>query len=161
MIITLTLFQCLHGGECVDDVDGFECQCQPGYSGDHCQCSEPEADSEYEEAVCVDVNNTLSWTIPPDYLPDYTDLGDMETTTQGEEVIHVADVEVTVGYDDVTQVKGQVEGIEPTPSIPMGSTEFMGKYKYLLRINSITIYIEWSFDASISMSLFVLSYCLS
>ena len=109
----------------MDDVDGFECQCEEGYSGDHCQCSVAE---DYEE-VCVDVNSTLSWTIPPDYLPDYTgDLGDMETTTQGDEVIHVADVEVTVGYDDVTQITASVEGIEPTPSFPMASTDKMGEY---------------------------------
>ena len=117
----------------MDDVDGFECQCEEGYSGDHCQCSVAE---DYEE-VCVDVNTTLSWTIPPDYLPDYTDLGDMETTTQGEEVIHVADVEVTVGYDDVTQITASVEGIEPTPSFPMASTDIMGEYNKVLCFNDL------------------------
>ena len=134
----------------MDDVDGFECQCEEGYSGDHCQCSAPEADSEYPEEVCVDVNTTLSWTIPPDYLPDYTDMGDMETTTQGEEVIHVADVEVTVGYDDVTQIMASVEDIEPTPSFPMASTDMMGK-KYLNVLISVSILYLYS---TVTQSLF-------
>ena len=115
----------------MDDVDGFECRCEEGYTGDHCQCAVLEADSEYEE-VCVDVNTTLSWTIPPDYLPDYTDTGDLETTTQGEqEVIHVADVEVTVGYEDITPITATVEDIEPTPSFPMASTDMMGEKNFL------------------------------
>ena len=126
----------------MDDVDGFGCQCEEGYSGDHCQCSAPEADSEYEE-VCVDVNTTLSWTIPPDYLPDYTDMGDMETTTQGEEVIHVVDVGVTVGYDDVTQITASVEDIEPTPSFPMASTDIMGEKNKVSKRFILIIYLDY------------------
>ena len=85
--------KCLHGGVCVDDVDGFECQCQDGFSGDHCQCSGGQDDTEdvedeYQDMsnlTCIDVNTTLSWTIPPDYLPDLYDdhlYNDGDTTTE-------------------------------------------------------------------------------
>ena len=30
--------KCLHGGGCMDDVNGFKCSCEEGYSGDNCEC---------------------------------------------------------------------------------------------------------------------------
>ena len=75
--------KCLHGGVCVDEVDGFECQCGDGFTGNHCQCSGAE-----EEMTCLDVNSTLSWTIPPDYLPD-DDESNAETPTTEEGGYHV------------------------------------------------------------------------
>ena len=62
----------------MDQVDGFQCECQDGFSGDHCQCSGLEVDlnmtmSDDDNMTCVDINSTLSWTIPPDFLPDYDD----------------------------------------------------------------------------------------
>ena len=28
---------CNNGGTCIDQDDGFECKCHPGYTGDHCE----------------------------------------------------------------------------------------------------------------------------
>ena len=30
--------KCLHGGVCMDDVNGFFCSCSDGYSGEYCEC---------------------------------------------------------------------------------------------------------------------------
>ena len=70
---------------------------------------------------------SLSWTIPPDYLPDFGDseAGAGETTTEGGDTVHVAGVEVTVGHEEVTSITAAVEEIEPTPSITMSSTDIM------------------------------------
>ena len=29
-------FPCENGGSCTDEVNGYSCQCQPGYFGDQC-----------------------------------------------------------------------------------------------------------------------------
>ena len=29
---------CKNGGSCTDKVNGYECKCEPGWSGDQCQC---------------------------------------------------------------------------------------------------------------------------
>ena len=31
---------CQNGAECVDGINMYKCQCQPGYEGDHCECKE-------------------------------------------------------------------------------------------------------------------------
>ncbi len=30
---------CEHGGTCVDDVNQYTCDCDPGWTGDHCETS--------------------------------------------------------------------------------------------------------------------------
>ena len=157
----------------MDDVDGFECQCQDGFSGDHCQCSGGQDDTEdiedeYQDMsnmTCIDVNTTLSWTIPPDYLPDLYDdhlYDDGDTTTEDAiSVVHVVDVDVTVGYEDVIHITASVEDIDPTPSftIPSSDVPFLGIdigriYFITLhyKLNLISINIEGSCYTSICMS---------
>ena len=84
-------------------------------NSEHCQPS----------PTCL--HTSLSWTIPPDYLPDFGDseAGGGETTTEGGDTVHVAGVEVTVGREEVTSITAAVEEIQPTPSITMSSTDIM------------------------------------
>ena len=107
--------KCLHSGLCMDEVDGFQCQCKDGFSGDQCECSGAE-----EDLSCLDVNTTLSWTIPPDYLPDMDDSTDLDTATDTYTSVHVVGVDVTVGYEEVSYITADMEEIHPTPSIDMG-----------------------------------------
>ena len=38
--IDYALSPCLHGGDCVDEEEGFTCACATGWAGDKCQTSE-------------------------------------------------------------------------------------------------------------------------
>ena len=45
-------------------MDGFQCECEAGYSGDQCQCSGgPDYDDLDTNVTCVDVNTrqTCEW----------------------------------------------------------------------------------------------------
>ena len=47
---------CNNAGLCVNKADGYECQCRPGYTGNHCQIDEDECVTSpcAEGATCVD-----------------------------------------------------------------------------------------------------------
>ena len=111
--------KCLHGGLCVDDVDGFQCQCQPDFSGDHCHCSasldtnETSLDtntSMESNVTCLDISTSLSWTIPPSYQEDEED-----------EKVHLAEASVTVGWAEVTAITADIL-TSPTFSSPSTMT---------------------------------------
>ena len=118
--------KCLHGGQCQDDVDDFVCACQEGYSGTYCECQDGD-NSTLTEDQCIDINTTLSWTLPPDLMID------MEEDYDG---VVVAGTSVSVDYQDITEVAGTVvpleastegdammstsswDNVEPTPTMP-------------------------------------------
>ena len=54
---------------------------------------------------CVDINTTLSWTLPPDLMID------MEEDYDG---VVVAGTSVTVDFEDVTEVAGTIVPLEGT-----------------------------------------------
>ena len=94
----------------MDDVDGFHCQCQPDFSGDHCHCSasldtnetSPDTNTSMESNVtCLDISTSLSWTIPPSYQEDEED-DDLFSS------IHQAEVSVTVGWAEVTAITADI-----------------------------------------------------
>ena len=47
---------CLNGGQCVDEVDSFRCQCASGFNGKRCEVEKNECSSNpcYGKATCVD-----------------------------------------------------------------------------------------------------------
>ena len=47
----------------IGQVDGFQCECEAGYSGDQCQCSggTPDYDDLDTNVTCVDVNTRQTW----------------------------------------------------------------------------------------------------
>ena len=121
----------MHGGLCQDEVDDFICSCQEGYSGTYCECQEGD-NSTLTDDQCVDINTTLSWTLPPDLMID------MEEDYDG---VVVAGTSVSVDFEDITEVAGTIvplegttEGdtmmatsswdrVEPTPTMPSGSEQ--------------------------------------
>ena len=124
--------KCLHGGLCQDEVDDFICACQEGYSGTFCECREGDNSTLTDDQQCVDINTTLSWTLPPDLMID------MEEDYDG---VVVAGTHVSVGFEDITEVAGTIiplegttEGeavmatsswdrVEPTPTMPGPGSE--------------------------------------
>ncbi|KAL9980337.1 hypothetical protein ACROYT_G008909 [Oculina patagonica] len=60
---------CLNGGTCVDQVNGYVCNCQPGYGGVHCQTNINECSSNpcLNEATCVDQVNGYVCNCQPGY----------------------------------------------------------------------------------------------
>ena len=63
---------------------------------------------------CVDLNSTLSWTLPPDLLVDI----DLEDMVEGEVSTAVVGASVTVGWQEVTEVAATV--------LPMDSSIDLG-----------------------------------
>ena len=95
--------KCLHGGICQDDVDDFECSCDVGFSGTYCECRDEE------EQDCIDVNSTLSWTLPPDFIHmDYDDMTDTSLDIAPSLSTFTAHASVTVGYDEVTEISADI-----------------------------------------------------
>ena len=116
----------------MDEVDDFICACQEGYSGTFCECQEGD-NSTLADDQCVDINTTLSWTLPPDLMID------MEEDYDG---VVVAGTSVSVGFEDITEVAGTIVplegttdgeammatsswdiGVEPTPTMPSGAEQ--------------------------------------
>ena len=62
--------------------------------------------------TCLDISTSLSWTIPPSYQDQEEDYEDILTS------VHVADVAVTVGFEDVTVVTASVL---PSPTVMFSS----------------------------------------
>ena len=90
-------------------MDGFQCQCQDGFSGDHCHCTADNSSSLETDLTCLDMNSSLSWTIPPSLIEKEEDI--LST-------VHVAEVAVTVGFQDVTTVTAN---ILPSPTLSLSS----------------------------------------
>ena len=113
-------------------MDDFICACQEGYSGTFCECREGDNSTLTDDQQCVDINTTLSWTLPPDLMID------MEEDYDG---VVVAGTHVSVGFEDITEVAGTIvplEGtteeeavmatsswdrVEPTPTMPGSGSE--------------------------------------
>ena len=53
-------FRCFNGGQCIDGVDTYNCNCQDGYFGNNCECP-PEAVD--DPSLCLNVNESVSWEV--------------------------------------------------------------------------------------------------
>ena len=142
--------KCLHGGLCQDEVDDFICACQEGYSGTYCECQMGD-NSTLTDDQCVDINTTLSWTLPPDLMID------MEEDYDG---VVVAGTSVTVDFEDVTEVAGTVvplegttegdavmatsswEGVEPTPTMAPGTEQTTSATPDFTREEELAVDVE-------------------
>lgn len=60
---------CLYGGTCVDHVNGYRCNCQPGYEGTNCQTDVNECSSNpcLNGGTCVDLVNRYVCACRPGY----------------------------------------------------------------------------------------------
>lgn len=58
--------QCLHGATCADLIDGFNCECKPGYRGNICEIDIFECESNpcMNNAKCLDGINEFTCACP-------------------------------------------------------------------------------------------------
>ncbi len=55
---------CVNGGTCQNDVEGFTCQCPPGFFGMTCEVDVDECLYEpCRHGVCVDQPGAFRWTL--------------------------------------------------------------------------------------------------
>ena len=54
------IYRCFNGGQCIDGVDTYNCNCQDGYFGNNCECP-PEAVD--DPSLCLNVNESVSWEV--------------------------------------------------------------------------------------------------
>ena len=91
--------------------------------GEHCHCSlDLDTDTDYLDLAnsssvetnltCLDISTSLSWTVPPSYQDQEEDYEDILTS------VHVVDVAVTVGFEEVTAVTADVL---PSPTVMFSS----------------------------------------
>jgi hypothetical protein len=77
--------RCFNGGICIDGVDKYLCECPDGVTGQNCECP---AEAVEDPALCLNVNESVSWTLPPrDVLFGTTTIipEEEETTTLSED----------------------------------------------------------------------------
>jgi len=60
---------CLNGGSCVDDVDGYRCACEPGFSGHDCQLDVDNCTQQacHQRGNCTDGVNSFTCQCDPGY----------------------------------------------------------------------------------------------
>ncbi len=101
----IILQRCFNGGSCEDGVDSFTCSCSPGFSGINCECPVDGGD-------CINVNETVSWTVPPFSL--------VTEEEEGEPTVDEVDRADREGEEDKGKEKEGEEGsteISPTPTL--------------------------------------------
>ena len=59
--------RCFNGGSCQDGVDSYTCSCPADVSGVNCECGGAAGEE------CINVNESVSWTVPPFYLESVTE----------------------------------------------------------------------------------------
>ena len=58
--------RCFNGGSCQDGVDSYTCSCPADVSGVNCECGGVAGE-------CINVNDSVSWTVPPFYIEAATE----------------------------------------------------------------------------------------
>ena len=59
------ILRCFNGGSCQDGVDSYTCSCPDDVSGVNCECG--------VAGDCINVNESVSWTVPPFYVEAVTE----------------------------------------------------------------------------------------
>ena len=60
---------CLNGASCIDQIDGFSCQCQPGFDGSRCEININECLSNpCVHGDCQDGINGYTCRCPPQFM---------------------------------------------------------------------------------------------